>query len=66
MSRVSRTRKQKTKGPVETDAQQTPCKDSCQDATVTAPSMLGKIALGISLTMLLAWIIFLAVLAFGK
>ncbi len=45
---------------------QTPCKESCSDVCQTAPTKANKISLGISLTLLLAWIAFLAVLAVGK
>ena len=63
---MSRTKKRTAKGSVEGVTQQTPCKESCPDVRPTAPTKANKIALGISLTLLLAWIAFLAVLAVGK
>ena len=53
------------KGPVKSNAQQTPCIDPRQDAIQTVPKKADKIVLGIATAMLLAWIAFLAVLAFG-
>jgi len=62
---VSRTRKQTAAGAIEGGTQPTG-KDAGKHAVQTAPAKASKIALGGSLTMLLAWIAFLAVLALGR
>ncbi len=63
---MSSTKKRTTKGTAEAVAQQSPCGKSRQETCPTEPTKANKIALVISLTMLLAWIGFLAALAMSK
>ena len=66
MPTMSRMKNQAAKGSVAGIAQQTPCKDSCQGTCLPSPTKANKITLGITLTLLLAWVAFLAALAMGK
>lgn len=63
---MSRTKNRTTKASAEGNAQRTPDKDSCQGTCLPAPTTANKVTLGISLTLLLAWIAFLAFLAMDK
>ncbi|MEA1951715.1 MAG: hypothetical protein U9N87_10035, partial [Planctomycetota bacterium] len=63
---MSSTKKRNAKGPVEAAAQQTPYEDHCQDMSPATPAKANKIALVVSLAMLLGWIVFLTVLAISK